>query len=62
MFNTKNKKNDSKEVTSAFSISIDSCSVIVTPIVEPALEDTLALFYDVDRHFKITPEKEVSVV
>lgn len=51
---------DTKEVTSAFSVSIEPTSIIATPIIEPALEDTLSLFYDIDRHFKIRQEKGVS--
>lgn len=52
--------NDGKEVTSAFSVSIEPLSIIATPTIEPALEDTLSLFYDIDRHFKIKHDKGVS--
>jgi hypothetical protein len=55
------KKTDgTMEITSAFSVSIEPTSIIATPTIEPALEDTLSLFYDVDRHFKIKQGKGVS--
>ncbi|MHB8559749.1 MAG: hypothetical protein ACYDAP_01080 [Thermoplasmataceae archaeon] len=53
-------KDDSKEVSSSYSVSIEPTSIIASPTVEPALEDTLSLFYDIDRHFQIKQEKEVS--
>ena len=50
---------DSKEVTSSYSVSIEPTSIIASPTIEPSLEDTLSLFYDIDRHFQIKQEKGV---
>jgi len=55
----KNVEN-TRTITSAFSVSIEPSSIIATPEIGPALEDTLSLFYDMDRHFKIKLEKGVS--
>ena len=51
------QSDDSRDITSAFSVSIEPTHIIATPTNEPSLKDTLSFFYDVDRHFEIKREK-----
>jgi hypothetical protein len=48
---------DYREVSSSYSVSIEPTSVIATPTMVPALEDTLSLFYEVDKYFQIVHDE-----
>ena len=48
---------DLREVSSSYSVSIEPTSIIATPTVVPALEDTLSLFYEVDKYFQIVQDE-----